>query len=75
MIKVTVGKNTGATVDVVVPKTSTVRQVLEQQNLSYANAFIYISGMVCRDLDATFESLGVNDSCFLTCTIKADAGR
>lgn len=75
MIKVTVGKNTGATVDVMVPKTATVRSVLEEQNLTYTNAFIYVSGMVVRNLDNTFEELGVDDSCFLTCTIKADAGR
>ena len=42
MIKVTVGKNTGATVDVMVPKTATVRSVLEEQNLTYTNAFIYV---------------------------------
>ena len=75
MIKVTVSKNVGNPVDIVVPKTTTIRQILEQQNLSYANAFIMVSGAVVRDLDATLEALGVTDSCFLTCTIKADAGR
>ena len=75
MIKVTVGKNTGATVDVMVPKTATVRSVLEEQNLTYTNAFICVGGMGVRSRDSTFEDLGVNDSCFLTCTIKADAGR
>jgi len=75
MIKVTVGTNHGMT-EVVAEKTKTVREVLQEQNLNYANSQIFLDSkcLVGQELDKTFEDYGVGEEVLLTCTEKAISG-
>ncbi len=75
MIKVKVGTNHGVN-EVVVAKTTTVREVLEQQNLNYVNSQVYLGTkvLVGQELDKTFEDYGVEETVILTCTEKAISG-
>ena len=76
MIKITVGTNTNRK-EVVVPATTTIKALLDDNNIDYATGLIYLGGQVITpaDLDKTFEDFGVTESCFLTCAVKADGGR
>ena len=75
MIKVTVGTNHGMK-EVVVEKNTTIREVLQQQNLNYANSQIFLASkcLVGQELDKTFEDYGVEEEILLTCTEKAISG-
>ena len=75
MIKVTVGTNHGMT-EVVVAKDTTIRQVLQDQNLNYANSQVFLASkcLVGQELDKTFEDYEVGEEVLLTCTEKAISG-
>lgn len=75
MIKVTVGTNHSMT-EVVVAKDTTIRQVLQDQNLNYAHSIVFLASkcLVGQELDKTFEDYGVEEETLLTCTEKAISG-
>lgn len=73
MIQVTVGTNTQRNKITVDPDT-TLRQVLEEQEVNYAVANVHLDGSALKpgDLDKSFADLGITDSCYLIAVIKAD---
>jgi hypothetical protein len=73
MIQVTVGTNTQRNKITVDPDT-TLRQVLEEQEVNYAVANVHLDGSALKpgDLDKSFTDLGITDSCYLIAVIKAD---
>ena len=75
-IKVTVGNNMSRK-EVIVEKESTIRQVLEDNNVNYGIGLTYLGGMplTVNDLDSTFEEMGVGETVALTNVVKHDGGR
>ena len=53
---------------------STVRDVLENNNVNYANAPVYIDGapLGVGDHDKTFTALGITEKCMLTAVVKTE---
>lgn len=76
MIQVTVGTNTTRNRVTVDPAT-TLRTVLDEQEVNYAVANVHLDGAALRpgDLDKSFTDLGITSSCFLIAVVKADNAR
>lgn len=74
-IKVTIGNNMNSR-QVIVDPNSTVRQVLEDNEVNYGVGLNYLGGMPLsvNDLDKTFTEFGVRDSVALTNIVKHDGG-
>ena len=73
MIKVTiVSNNPRATV--FVPKTKTVRQILEENNVAYANAAVSMDGCTLRpgDMDKSLEQHGITEKTTLSALANKD---
>lgn len=53
---------------------STVRQVLEANEINYAVAPVYIDGAPLNvgDHDKTFADLGITEKCLLTAVVKTE---
>lgn len=53
---------------------NTVRQVLEANEVNYAQAPVYIDGAPLKvgDHDKTFANLGITEACMLTAVIKTE---
>ena len=75
-IKVKIGTNTSLK-DVIIPSNTTIRNALESNNLNYGNSQVFLGGTILLGdmLDRTFDDYAVQESCVLTCTVKADGGR
>lgn len=73
MIQVTIGTNTQRT-KVTVDPTSTLRSVLDTNEVNYAVANVHMDGASLKpgDMDKTFAELGVTESCYLIAVIKQD---
>lgn len=74
MIKVTVGNNVKRESVIVSPNT-TLRTVLEDNGIDYANrGVIHLDGASLQpgDLDKTFTDFGITEKCFLLQVVKAD---
>lgn len=73
MIKVTVGNNTSRST-VIVSETSTVRQVLEGNNIDYSRGSVLLDGVTLGvgDFDKSFREFGIAERCFLSAVTKAD---
>lgn len=73
MIKVTVGTNTRRT-SVIVEPTTTLRSVLEDQEVDYSTGTLHLDGSTVTpgQLDKTFAELGITEKCFLISVVKAD---
>lgn len=73
MIKVTVGTNTRRT-SVIAEPTSTLRSVLEDQEIDYSTGTLHLDGSTVTpgQLDKTFAELGITEKCFLISVVKAD---
>ncbi len=74
MIKVTVGNNVKRE-QVIVPATTTLRQVLENAGIDYATrGSLHLDGAPLGpgDLDKTFADFGITERTFLLQVIKAD---
>lgn len=73
MIKVTVGNNVKRE-SVLVEKTSTLRSVLEENEIDYTRGVMHLDGSSLNpgDLDKTFEQMGITEKCFLLNVVKAD---
>ena len=73
MIEVTIGTNTNRSKVMVDPDTS-LRTVLEENEVNYEVANVHMDGAAIRpgDLDKSFNDFGVTESCFLIAVVKAD---
>lgn len=73
MIQVTVGNNVKRE-RVLVPETSTLRSVLEANEVDYTRGTMNLDGAPLGpgDLDKTFAQFGITDKTFLLNVIKAD---
>lgn len=67
MIKCTVNTNSGASYDMY-PADTTIRQVLDAQNVNYAGRMIMVDGRTIQpsQLDQSFEQLGITTACFVS---------
>lgn len=67
MIKCTVSTNSGVSFDMY-PADTTLRQVLDAQNVNYGTRMIIVDGSTVQpgQLDKTFEQLGITSSCYIT---------
>jgi hypothetical protein len=73
MLQVTIGTNTQRTRVLVSPDT-TVRTVLEDNNVDYSVANVHLDGASLNpgDMDRSFADLGIIESCYLIAVVKAD---
>lgn len=73
MIKVLVSNNMKRNT-VIVEKATSLRQVLDDNGVDYSRGTVHLDGSPLRagDLDKSFESFGLGDTCCLTCVVKAD---
>ena len=60
--------------NVIVDSSTTLRQVLTDVGVSYTSGTVHLDGCPLRpgDMDKTFESLGIQEECWLTNVVKAD---
>lgn len=75
MLKVVVGNNVKRET-VIVEKSATLRSVLEDVGIDYANrGVLHLDGATLNpgDLDKTFEQLGIIEKCYLLQVVKADS--
>lgn len=75
-IRVTVGTNTSRK-NVIVDNSTTLRRVLEDNEIDYSRANVNLDGASLNpgDMDKTFAELGITESCFLIASIKQDNAR
>jgi hypothetical protein len=73
MIQVTLGTNTNRAKVLVDPNT-TLRTVLEDNDINYASGNLHLDGSSLKpgDLDKTFAELGITANCYLLSIQKAD---
>ena len=59
---------------IVTDENNTVREVLEANEINYANAPVYIDGAPLQigDHDKTFSELGITEKCMLTSVVKTE---
>lgn len=76
MIKVTIGTNTKRT-NVIVPSNTTLRQVLEENDIDYSTGALHLDGASLKpgDLDSSFEELGITEKAYLINVVKADSAK
>lgn len=76
MIKVTIGTNTKRT-NVIVPSNTTLRQVLEENDIDYSTGALHLDGASLKpgDLDYSFEDLGITEKAYLINVVKADSAQ
>lgn len=73
MVQVIVGNNVKRNTVVVSPET-TLRTVLEQNEIDYARGAMHLDGASLNpgDLDKSFATLGITEKCYLLNVVKAD---
>ena len=73
MIKVTVGNNVKRN-SVIVDEKTTLRAVLEQNEIDYTRGTMHLDGSTLQpgDLDKSFEEMGIKEKTFLLNVVKAD---
>ena len=73
MIQVTIGNNLNRKKVMVNPNT-TLREVLNENEIDYGSANMHLDGCSLQpgDLDKSFAELGITGNCFLLAVIKAD---
>ena len=73
MIKVTVGNNVKRS-SVIVDEQTTLRSVLEANEIDYTRGTMHLDGSTLQpgDLDKTFEEMGIKEKTFLLNVVKAD---
>ena len=73
MIRVTVGTNTSRK-NVIVDENTTLRKVLEDNEIDYSRANVNLDGASLNpgDMDKSFATLGITENCFLIASIKQD---
>lgn len=72
-IRVTIGTNTNRK-NVIVDASTTLRKVLEDNEIDYSRANVNLDGASLNpgDMDKSFATLGITESCFLIASIKQD---
>ena len=75
MITVTIGTNLNRSKVIVEPGT-TVRTLLEDNNIDYSVGGIHLDGMSIAggDLDKSLRDYGITEKCTLISVVKADGG-
>ena len=73
MVQVIVGNNVKRNT-VVVSGETTLRSVLEENNIDYTRGVMHLDAASLNpgDLDKTFASLGITEKCYLLNVVKAD---
>lgn len=73
MVQVIVGNNVKRNTVVVSPET-TLRTVLEENNIDYSRGVMHLDGASLNpgDLDKSFATLGITEKCYLLNVVKAD---
>lgn len=73
MVKVTVGNNVNRKT-VIVSENTTLRQVLEDNNVDYSRGTMHLDGSTLNpgELDKTFAEIGITEKCYLLNVVKAD---
>ena len=73
MIKVTVGNNVKRN-SVIVDEATTLRSVLETNEIDYTRGTMHLDGSTLQqgDLDKSFSDMGIREKCFLLNVVKAD---
>lgn len=73
MIKVTVGNNVKRS-SVIVDEQTTLRSVLEANEIDYTRGTMHLDGSTLQpgDLDKSFYDMGIREKCFLLNVVKAD---
>lgn len=73
MIKVTVGNNLSRKA-VIVSETSTLREILEANEVNYNTGMTSLDGATLApgDIDKTFADFGITEKCYLLNVVKAD---
>ncbi len=73
MIKVTVGNNVKRN-SVIVDEATTLRTVLETNEIDYTRGTMHLDGSTLQpgDLDKSFSDMGIREKCFLLNVVKAD---
>lgn len=76
MLKITVGTNTNRKT-VMVSEDTTLRQVLEDNDINYSAGQTSLDGCVLQpgDMDKTFSAMGVTGNAYLVCVQKMDNAR
>lgn len=73
MIQIKIVTNTNRKT-IITDENNTVRQVLEANEVNYAQAPVYIDGAPLNvgDHDKTFAALGITETCMLTAVVKTE---
>ena len=73
MIKVTVGNNVKRN-SVIVDEATTLRSVLETNEIDYTRGTMHLDGSTLQpgDIDKSFSDMGIREKCFLLNVVKAD---
>ena len=73
MINVKVGNNMNRT-SVMVPDNTTLRTILEDNNVNYATATLYLDGCTLEpgSLDKTLADYNITDTCYLVAVVKTE---
>jgi len=76
MITVTIGTNTQQR-DITVNPNSTLKDILEQEKISYATGGLHLNGepVKAADIQKTFTEMGIVTDCMLISVVKATGGR
>lgn len=73
MVKIILGTNTSRE-ELIVPKTTVLRTLLENNNVNYSVGTIHIDGcpIAQGDMDRTLEELNIKEKAFIIAIIKSD---
>lgn len=73
MLEITLGTNTSRT-KVIVPGSTVLRDLLEDNNVNYSVGTIHIDGcpISSGDMDKTLSDLGITSKAFIIAIVKAD---
>ena len=73
MLEITLGTNTSRT-KVIVPKSTVLRDLLEENDVNYSVGTIHIDGcpITTGDMDRTLGDLGITEKAFIIAIIKSD---
>lgn len=76
MIKVIVGTTTQRK-SIIVPKTTTIRSILEENDIDYTVGTIHIDGasLTPGEIDKDLEQFGIVEKCNIIVVVKGDGGR
>lgn len=73
MINVKVGNNMSRT-SVIVADNTSIRKILEDNDVQYATATLYLDGCTLQpgDMDKTLADFNITDTCYLVAVVKTE---